>query len=865
MYTPSRRSRLFRKRNKISGEHYSFSSESGHGPLKNLSPETRKKIIKYSLYGVGVFIFLIITMFVWFGKDLPNPYKINGRDIAQSTQILDRNGKLLYDVHGEENRTLMKLEDIPENIKKATVALEDQDFYKHMGIDIRGVARAFFYDIIHRDATQGGSTITQQFVKNALLTSDKSVVRKIKELILSLEIEKVYSKNEILGMYLNEIPYGNNAYGIYSASKTYFDKEPKDLTLAESAVLASVPQAPTYYNPYGSNTDLLMARKDYTLDKMVSLGLTTKADADVAKKEQIKFIQKDQGILAPHFVMYVKEQLAAKYGENRLQEGGLIVTTSLDLEKQKIAEDVLANSKVNLKTSGASNASLVSMDPKTGEILAMVGSVDYFDKENDGNVNVAVRLRQPGSSLKPFIYGLAFNNLGYAPSTMMMDVMTDFGQGYKPVNYDGKFRGPVSIRKSLGNSLNIPAVEALAMVGVKNTTDFAQKMGLTTLTDPNRYGLSLVLGGGEVKLLEEVNAYSVLANSGIKHDIHPILKITDSSGKVLEEYKPDEDKGIRVLDENPTYLVTNILSDDSARAEIFGMGGVLTLPGRSVAAKTGTTDEYRDAWTFGYTPSVVTGVWAGNNDNAEMNHGSGAMVAAPIWNSYMKQVLVGTPVEQFTKPADIVNVEVDYLTGMLPLDRSKLSEEAQRVLPTKSEVFWKKYTPQAFDNVHKIFKVIKGENKLAGKDCPPNLIEERVFSEFHSMNPSNSDWENATVAWAKASGYNNIPTEEESCKDILKDNQPIVTINSPIANAEISEKLNVLISFIAKKDVAKVEYFLDEEKIAEKVAGTENAGNNYNLEDFVLPSAAKGKVIIKVVLTDKIGLTANAEVSVNIK
>jgi len=863
MYIPPKKSRLFRRRNNIvSGEHYSFSSSSS-GVLDKYPPEIKRKILKYLLYAVGIFIFLIITMFVWYSRDLPNPYRINNRNIAQSTQILDRNGKLLYEVHGEENRTLMKIDDIPENIKKATVAIEDQDFYKHMGIDIRGVVRAFVYDILHRTATQGGSTITQQFVKNALLTSDKSFVRKIKELILSIEIEKVYSKNEILGMYLNEIPYGNNAYGIYSASKTYFDKEPKDLTLAESALLASIPQAPTYYNPYGSNTDILIARKDYVLDKMVELQLITKDQADQAKGEQIKFAQQDQGILAPHFVMYVKELLAEKYGESKLAEGGFIVTTSLDLDKQKIAEDDLTKSKANLKASGASNAALVSMDPKNGEILAMVGSVDYFDTKNDGNVNVAIRPRQPGSSLKPFIYGLAFNQ-GYAPSTMMMDVETDFGQGYKPKNYDGKFRGPISIRRALGNSLNIPAVETLALVGLKNATDFSQKMGLTTLNDPNRYGLSLVLGGGEVKLLEEVNAYSTLANQGIKYDIHPILKVTDASGKVLEEYKPEEDKGIRVLDENPTYLVTNILSDDSARAEEFGMGGILTLAGRPVAAKTGTTDEFRDAWTFGYTPSVATGVWVGNNNNSEMVHGSaGAMVAAPIWNSYMKQVLAGTPAEQFAVPSGIVKIPVDTLTGKLPL--SNLSPEISKQLPTVDGVFWNKFPPKETDNVHKIVKVVKGDDKLAGKDCPPNLVEEKVFLEFHSIDSTNPNWESAVTAWAKTNNYNNIPTEEDDCKDIVKENQPTLTINSPAANSDVSGKLNVTISYIAKKDVDKVEYFLDEEKIAEKDSGPENAGNNYNLEDFALPASASGKAVLKVVLTDKIGLTATEEISINIK
>uniref|UniRef100_A0A7C4M2K4 Penicillin-binding protein n=1 Tax=candidate division CPR3 bacterium TaxID=2268181 RepID=A0A7C4M2K4_UNCC3 len=659
MYIPKKRFKLFSKKRKLYGDHYSFSSNQ-----KTKDPEKRKKIIKKLVY-TGIFgILFIASLFVWYSKDLPNPYKIN-RDIAQSTKILDRNGNLLYEVHGEENRTLIKYEDIPENIKKATVSVEDPDFYKHMGFNIRGIGRAFIQDIISRDAKQGGSTITQQFVKNALLTSEKSISRKIKEFILSIEIEKIYSKNEILTMYLNEIPYGNNAYGISAAAKTYFDKDPKDLSLAESAVLASLPQAPSYFNPYGSNKDALMAKKDFVLNKMASLDLINKEEAEEAKKEEIKFTEQNEGILAPHFVMYVKELLAEKFGESKLQAGGFVVTTSLDIEKQKIAEEVMVGQKDYMKSKGASNASLVSMDPKTGEILAMVGSMDYFDTENDGNVNVSVRLRQPGSSLKPLIYAAAFEK-GYSPATMLMDVETDFGQGYKPQNYDRIFRGPVSIRQSLGNSLNIPAVKVLALVGVKEATDFVQRLGLKSLNDPDRYGLSLVLGGGEVKLLELVHAYSVLANEGIKHEIRPILKITDNNGKVLEEYKKEDDKGERVLDENIAYMVSNVMSDDSARAAIFGMGGVLTLPGRPVAAKTGTTDEYRDAWTVGYTPSLVTAVWAGNNDNSPMNAvTSGITGATPIWHNIMAEILKNNAYQaQFIPPKELVPVQVCRDSGV---------------------------------------------------------------------------------------------------------------------------------------------------------------------------------------------------------
>lgn len=851
MYTPKKRLHLFSRKKKICGEHYSFSSSRGVD-----QPEKRKKIIKILAYSAIFCLLFIVTLFVWYSKDLPNPYKVN-RNVAESTKILDRNGKLLYEVHGEENRTLIKFEDIPDNVKKATIAVEDPDFYKHMGFNVRGIARAFVYDIFKRDIGQGGSTITQQFVKNALLTSEKSFSRKIKEFILSIEIEKIYSKNEILTMYLNEIPYGNNAYGVSAAAKTYFDKSPKDLTLAESAIIAALPQAPTYFNPYGSNTDKLMAKKDYVLNKMVELQLLSKDEAESAKKEEIKFVQKDQGILAPHFVMYIKEQLAEKYGESRLQEGGLVVTTSLDLDKQKIAEEVITAQKDYMISRGTKNASLVSMNPKTGEILAMVGSIDYFDTSNDGNVNVSLRPRQPGSSLKPVVYAAAFSQ-GYSPATMLIDVETDFGQGYKPRNYDGKFRGPVSIRKALGNSLNIPAVKTLQLVGVKTATDLAQKMGIASLNDPDRYGLSMVLGGGEVKLLESVTAYATLSNEGIRHDPRPILKVVDNNGKVLEEYKADEDKGERVLDENVAYLVTNILSDDSARAEIFGTGGVLTLSGRPVAAKTGTTDEYRDAWTLGYTPSLVTGVWAGNNDNTTMDHAAGSMIAAPIWNTFMKRALTGEKVEQFRVPSEIVKFQVDALTGMLPL--KDISEDTARELPTKEEVFWSKFPPTETDNIHKVIRVIKTEDKIAGKDCPIGMTEEKIFMEFHSILKDNSNWENAVTGWAKTNNYNNIPTEEEDCKDIIAENQPTIQIDTPMENSKVINNLNIVVSYKAPKEAEKVEYFISEEKIAEKTLDDKN----FNLENFALPATLSGNVIVKVQLTDKIGLTAYDEIKLEV-
>jgi len=883
MYSPINRRKklkLFRRR-KINAYHFNYtSSGSKTSWLPSIYLMIKEKgLLKLLLYTVLILFLLTGTLFLWYSKDLPNPYKINRLPIAQSTKILDRNGQLLYEIHGEENRTLIKFEDMPESIKKATIALEDEDFYKHSGFNLKGILRAFIYDFFHRQPSQGGSTITQQYVKNALLTSKKSISRKIKELILSLEIEKIYSKDEILAMYLNEIPYGNNAYGIQAAAQTYFGKDARDLTLAESALLASLPQAPTYYNPYGSNSDILMKRKDFTLDKMAELKLISKEEAKIAKQEEIKLVPRDHGILAPHFVMYVKELLAEEYGEETLQKGGLVVTTSLDLEKQKLAEEAMEAKKANLQAKGAKNAALVSMDPKTGQILAMVGSIDYFDTENDGNVNVALRLRQPGSSIKPIIYAAAFEK-GYSPATLLMDVKTDFGNNYIPQNYDHKFRGPVSMRSALGNSLNIPAVKTLQLVGVRDACNLAQKMGIKSLNDPDRYGLSLVLGGGEVKLMEMVQAYSVFANYGLRHDITPILKIEDSNGKILFEYKKEEDKGQRVLDENIAAMISDVLSDDSARTITFGAGSLLTLYGRPVAAKTGTTDEYRDGWTIGYTPSLVTGVWAGNNDNSQMKHGGGYTVAAPIWNYYMNKALAGTPVENFKLTDGIEKVTVDALTGMLPLEN--IPEELKEALPTKKEIFLSDAKPQIQDNVHKIIRVIKQETKenkqqetetkedgltnleqteykIAGDDCPIGMTEYKLFLEFHSIRSDLPNWENAVIKWAEENGYNNVPTEIQSCEDFVKENKPEITIISPKNNQSIDDKLSVIISYKAPKIADKVEYFLDEEKIAEVDKAP------FNLTSFNLPSNISGKITLKAQLTDKVGLTASDSITIKIK
>lgn len=762
-----------------------------------------KKFFLYSFFGFSSFILLL---FAWFAKDLPSPNKINSRLLAESTKIFDRNGNLIYEIHGDKNRTLISFEEMPKYIKDATVAIEDKEFYKHKGFSFRGIARAFT-GVIEGKNRGGGSTITQQFVKNALLTSERTYSRKIKELILSTEIEIVYSKNDILKMYLNEIPYGSNAYGIEAASKTYFGKSAKDLTLAESATLAAMPKAPTYYSPYGSHKDQLLARKDLVLDKMAEQNLISEEEAEKAKEEKLAFTKRQESITYPHFVMYVKEKLVEKYGEKLVEEGGLRVTTTIDPEKQKLAEDIISNKAPQLvKKYGASNASLVSVDPKTGQILAMVGSVDYFNEAIDGNVNVAIRDRQPGSSFKPFAYATAWKKDKYGPGTPMFDLRTDFGgtPPYKPENYDGREHGLQTMRSSLAQSLNIPSVKALYMAGVKETIDTAHDMGITTLNqDPSHYGLSLVLGGGEVKLLDMTSSFGVFANKGEKKDVTPILKVENSKGKILEEYK--DKKGKQVLDPQIAYLTSSVLSDNSARAPIFGSNSPLTFgKSRPVAAKTGTTQEWRDAWTIGYTPSLVTGVWAGNNDNSVMKKGAdGVYVAAPLWNEFMTKALAGTPVEQFEKPQGIKKVTLDKVTGKKTMEGS---ETVTDEFPS-----WYKLEKASSGKGYKINKV---DGKLATEDCPPEAVETiyspQVQAEIPPKDPAYPRWIKPIAAWAKSHGFGMriIPTEYTDLCSVEK--RPSISLSLSSNYINLGESVTATTSVSAPLGVSKVEFFLDD-------------------------------------------------------
>jgi len=601
---------------------------------------------------------------------LPNPEQLTSRQINQSTKIYDKTGQvLLYEIHGEEKRTIITFDQIPDYVKEATLAIEDQNFYNHAALDWRATIRAITTDIIKGKIVEGGSTITQQLAKNAFLTREQTIIRKIKELILSYQIERHYSKDQILNLYLNQISYGANAYGIEAAAQTYFSKSAKDLNLSEAAALAALPQAPSYYSPWGTHKDELESRKNYILEQMKNLGFIDDQQKQEAQNLKLNFPSSNIGsIKAPHFVMMVKDYLANKYGDDELNSDGLKVITTLDWPLQQLAEKAVGEGAArNTDLYQGKNAALVAQDPKTGQILALVGSKDYFDTANDGNFNVAAQgLRQPGSSIKPFVYVTAFEK-GYTPETTVFDLPTEFSSYsnecpitninfsndnplcFHPENYDGQFRGPISLRQGLSQSINVPSVKVLYLAGLIDTIKTAHDFGITTLNDPNRYGLSLVLGGGEVKLIDMVSAYSVFSQDGVKHRQSIILEVDDSQGRVLEKYL---NQATQVIEPQYTQEINNILSDVDVRAGLFQNSlNLTTFPDWEVALKTGTTNDYRDAWSIGYTPSLVVGVWAGNNNNAPMQKHAGSILAAvPIWHDFMSQALQNQIPEFFSKP-----------------------------------------------------------------------------------------------------------------------------------------------------------------------------------------------------------------------
>lgn len=610
-------------------------------------------------------IFLAIFTTWYVTRDLPSPKQLTSRAIPQTTKIYDRGGKLLYNFYVDQNRTLVPLGEMPNNLKEATIAIEDKDFYRHKGFDIYGITRAFRKTVFEGNV-QGGSTITQQLVKSVFLSPERTISRKLKELYLAFRVEMAFSKDQILEMYLNQVPYGGTAFGVEAAAEQYFGKKVGDLTLAESALLAGLPVAPSYYSPFGQDPKRAIDRQHLVLNRMADERYITFDEAEKAKGEKLNFKSSAINILAPHFVMFVREYLANKYGETTIAQGGLKVTTTLDFDVQEQTQKIVKENIDKLSAFRVGNGAALVTRPKTGEILAMVGSRDFFDVQHDGNVNVTIAPRQPGSSIKPINYATAFERRLITPATVLLDVSTTFSGGpkpYRPVNYDGRFHGPVSVRNALGSSYNIPAVKVLAINTVGAMIDQARKMGITTFVDPSRYGLSLTLGGGEVKMVDMATAFGVFANSGERIDLTPILKVEDSRGRVLEEFR--QRSGERALSAESSFLVSSILSDNGARSAAFGPASQLVVKGRTVAVKTGTTDDKRDNWTLGYTPSFLVVVWVGNNDNTPMNPAitSGVTGAAPIWNQVMTYVLRNSVNESFKVPSGVVSREVCSTSG----------------------------------------------------------------------------------------------------------------------------------------------------------------------------------------------------------
>lgn len=749
------------------------------------------------------------ALFAWLIRDLPNPNRLQERALPQTTKLYDRTGQtVLYEVHGDEKRTIVNLNGISTNAKNATIAIEDQHFYEHGGFRPTSIIRAVLADVIKGKWSQGGSTITQQLVKNSILTKDKTITRKLKELALSIEIERRYTKDDILKMYLNEIPYGSMAYGIESAAQTYFGKSAKDLTLDEAALLAAVPQAPTYYSPFGNHRDDLVSRQHLVLDKMVESGYISSADAEAAKKTDTlaKLIQRRNSIIAPHFVFYVKEQLAEQFGEQAVEEGGLKVITTLDVNKQKLAEQAVADNLKVIHNWNANSAALLSLDPKNGDILAMVGSADYFDDSINGKFNALTGRLQPGSSIKPMVYATAFER-GYTPNTVVYDVSTEFStnpsQSYHPSDYDGKERGPVTLKQALAGSLNIPAVKVLYLVGIRNFLDFATGTLGYTIPDRDSLGLSLTLGGVQVNPIEHINAFAALARDGKLARNRAILRVEDANGNVL--LRTDDSPPMKtVFSEQTAREIDDILSDNSARSFIFGEKNNLTLADRPVAAKTGTTNDWKDAWTIGFTPSLVAGVWVGDQvQGKHMKAGAdGSVVAAPIWNEYMRLALAGSPVENFTPPDPVE-------TGKPVLDGDKSSQ-------------------------FKV-KIDKFTGKLATDLTPPEMVEERAYGGLHEIlffvtkddprgpmptnpqdDPQFGNWEKAVADWAENQGIKpsggSPPTEQDDVH--VPENFPSVSFVNPTEGATFSTREpTVSVTASARRGVASVEYRLDGERV----------------------------------------------------
>ncbi len=775
-----------------------------------------KIVLIFGLFCFGVVVFWITTF------DVPDLKSFEERKVLQSTKIYDNTGEiLLYEFNNNDiKRSIVEFDEISRHIKNATIAIEDAEFYDHHGIKPRAIIRAVFVNLTSLEFSQGGSTITQQAIKNSVLIQDKKISRKLKEWVLALRLEQIISKEAILTLYLNEVPYGGSVYGVREATQLFFGKEPNEVTLAESAYIAAIPQAPTFYSPYGSNTDRLEVRKNLVLEKMLENGFITEEQYEEAKDEDVEFKPRATlGIRAPHFVFFISEYLENKYGSRVLEEGGLSVTTTLDYSLQEKAEEIVKRYALsNEENFNASNASLVAVEPETGHIKVMVGSRDYFDEEIDGNFNVAVSHRQPGSAFKPFVYATAFKK-GYTPETAVFDVETEFSTEcspdskplrsdavcYRPGNYDGNFQGPITLRNALAQSVNIPAIKALYLAGLNSSLRTARDMGIESLTNVDQYGLTLVLGGGEVSPLEISSAYSVFANDGIRNEPTGVIRIEDSNGNVLEEYKK---RSTRALDENVARLISDVLSDNEARTPAFGANSPLYFPNRDVAAKTGTTNDYRDAWTVGYTPNLAVAAWAGNNDNSSMDKKVAGFIITPLWREFMDVALSQIEDKRFKIPETVKKESLPpQLRGVWQGGLVYTVDQLSGGLATEFTPEETKQEKVVFDP-HTILHWVDKDNPQSG-DIPNNPSDK--YSQYDL-------WEYAVSKWVADT---NLTREDESVIPNFSDNlhtknsQPRLVVSGLSTTYSPGSRISFSVTNQNSYPLRKIEVFFNNKYIGE--------------------------------------------------
>lgn len=774
---------------------------------------------KQTLLGLLALFFIGVgAVLVWASLiKLPDISIFEARVISNSSKITDRTGQIvLYDAHQSVKRTQIPLAQMGDPVQKAVISIEDQNFYQNDGIRPTSIIRAALINLTHASYMQGGSTITQQIIKNTLLTNDKTAGRKLKEWVLAIRLTRQLTKDQILEIYLNDAPLGGTVYGVESASESYYGIPSNQMDIAQAAYLAAMLPAPTYYSPFGLNKTALDTRKDLVLSKMKQYGYITQDQFTAAKNEKVVFNNNvNTGIKAPHFVFYVLQQLEQKYGKDVIDNGGYTIKTTLDYDLQQKAEQIVAtNAAANQKQYNASNSGLVAIDPTTGQILAMVGSRNYFDKTVDGAYNVSLAQRQPGSSFKPFVYSTAFEK-GYTPSSILFDVPTEFSTNctadeqplsgytakdcYHPSNFDNKFKGPISLRSAIAESRNVPSVKLEYLVGMQNAINTAHSLGITTLTDPSQYGLSLVLGGGEVTLLDMTGAYGVFANAGIRNPTTGVLEVDDNKGNIVQQYQPSP---TTAMDKNVALTMDDVLADPTARIPTFGTT-LITIPG--VAVKTGTTNNDRDAWTIGYTPSISVGVWSGNNDNTPMTNG-GSAISGPTWKTFMTYALTKYPSPGFEQPLPDPN-----FSTLKPILRGQWMGNDTVNIDTTTGLRATSSTPAAaiqekvITDVHDILYWVDKSNPQGPVPSNPGNDP-----QFHLWEPPVQTW------WANNQSKYGITTAADipATSDNTTNNSSPLTINGLNSPMNISDTANITVSTTSSNTLTSVDVLIDNNYVA---------------------------------------------------